>query len=153
MKVGQYVSMGKTYRWVGNLAGGYAHEVNFYGGGWTRIDVFDWPEARKALDELIEEHSGPWVELPSLFPLRVSKDGIGEQVKRDGRWSASRGISVLTLCYRKGREVVIEEVQELTGLILSLDGSYQWNEPTGYLKGITKLDWRDIVDRAKGLRK
>ncbi len=107
---------GRTYR---------AYSINVY--PTQTIDFFresrginekhrDWPAAKAALDELIEEEVGEWVEFvhPSWNPRRFSRDGARAQRKSDGgEWHDVDVDDVIVAAYRKGLEVGRSEAQEL----------------------------------------
>jgi len=123
---GQYIGAdGRTYRWHNEghkevMRGGMVHQVRFK--SWCRKDAEwqgewihpeDWPAAKAALDELIEEEAGEWVEWTSdKFDYRAKSDGsVVEWATRHTNpkdWT-SWDCPDIAAAYCKGREVALEE--------------------------------------------
>lgn len=131
MKAREYIGKdGRTYRWRFQSVGendydfsGYRHEIKA-GGVWCPYPVQpkDWLATKAALDALIEEEVGEWVEL-SLpeNKWRMPKNGDGNPQWWDcteDRWYEGSYVAGPAISYRKGRSVALEQVKELVEAVL-----------------------------------
>ena len=126
MKPGEFIGVdGQTYRWSSKWrAGMYVLCIVDYKGEteWQNgfISKEDWPNARTALDALIEAEAEEWVEIRNLW--RIKKDGTQPEYCQDNEWRPYVGIPDWADGYRKGREVALEQVQELVEQIENVEG-------------------------------
>jgi hypothetical protein len=127
MKPGEYIGQdGRTYRW--DKWNG-AYQLYNESHGIAMLHPADWPAAKAALDALIEDEAGEWVE---LFPhdrshpyIRISTDGgrveemvAGEWVAYDAWW--------IRAAYRAGLEQVQELVEAVDAVGDDIITIYGW---------------------------
>ena len=117
MRPGEYIGKdGRTYRWRRGDKGGWFVEELTTDGIWVislvQPSTEDWPDAKAALDALIEAESREWVgwTTPQGYHYRADQNGYVER-NENGRWvTASPPIQS---AYRKGREVAQAEQADL----------------------------------------
>lgn len=114
MKPGEYIGAdGRTYRW--HRGSTYYQLCRHDGGTGAPIQHADWPAAKAALDALIEEEGGEWVEWETTEGYHYRATTNGDIVQRnyreeEGRWE--RASAPVEGAYRKGRSVALEECGE-----------------------------------------
>lgn len=165
MKAGEYIGKdGREYRWL-KQGEYYAH----WQGGYANVAAADWPAAKSALDALIEQQSGEWVEIrqndDEYTGLRCRVDGSQPQWFKDfdGKWhdeEAGEDTEWL-VAYRKGRSVAQQESADLRDAARELVEAVLDNETMkgtlqpgpgeyGYAL-IDQRDWNHIVTVSKAL--
>lgn len=123
MNAGEYVGKdGRTYRWVSPQNDGKYRPVLTttigYECGMVYLGAEDWPAAKAALDALIEQEAGEWVELETMddaavtHRFRIQLDGTNPQYWAGNRWWGEHNSMPWILAYRKGHEVALEESAE-----------------------------------------
>lgn len=151
MKPGEYIGAdGTTYRWTRD-GDNYWHHSGEWRDGWvihSSVAAEDWPKAKAALDELIEEEAGEWVEITACW--RIRPDGSQPQyLAGSGMWQpfTEYGIGCWADAYRKGRELALEQVREL---VEAVENAYLAGGClSGVLPVITRGQWDRIRDAAK----
>ena len=108
---------GREYRW--EKGDGYYHTQADNHTRVRDIAPVDWPAARAALDALVEQESGEWVEIGEPQGLRegqrrIRRDGSQPQTKSKPYYGEEKWVDLTTSAYwvdayRKGREVGIED--------------------------------------------
>jgi len=117
MNPGEYIGKdGRTYRWRrGDTRGWFVEELTT-DGIWVislvQPSTEDWPDAKAALDALIEAESMGWVAIDDN--ARIQADGSDPQVRHEGGICVWRALTNpidkrWPKAYRKGREVALEE--------------------------------------------
>jgi len=124
MSPGEYIGKdGRTYRWRRGDTGGWFVEELTTDGIWVislvQPSTEDWPDAKAALDALIEAESREWVGWTTAqgYHYRADQNGYVER-NENGRWvTASPPIQS---AYLKGREVAQAEQADLRDAVREL---------------------------------
>ena len=151
MRPGEYIGKdGRTYRWRrGDTRGWFVEELTT-DGIWVislvQPSTEDWPDAKAALDALIEAESREWVgwTTPQGYHYRADQNGYVER-NENGRWvTASPPIQS---AYLQGREVAQAEQADLRDAVRELVDVV--NIYDRYLKRHGSASRNDLIIAAK----
>jgi hypothetical protein len=149
MNKGEYIGKdGRTYRWIFSSIMGWV--VRDEGLTVTGVKPGDWPAAKSALDELIEEEAEEWVEIDGFHRCDIT--GKHQQVRsctRDGWSEVCMGEDYDVFNgYRKGRAVALEPVQRM---IWFFDHEIHWmvaHDEPGWVT-VCREDWDTLTTLAE----
>ena len=105
--------------------------------------------AKAALDALIEEEQERAEWTVDKFPYRAKQDGSSMQWLAGGVWRDTNEFE--QAAYRKGREVALEQVQEL---VRAVEEAHGMTTPLGfsYVATIKSGNWDRIRDLARAVK-
>ena len=157
MRPGEYIGKdGRTYRWRRGDTGGWFVEELTTDGIWVislvQPSTEDWPDAKAALDALIEAESREWVGWTTAqgYHYRADQNGYVER-NENGRWvTASPPIQS---AYLQGREVaeaeqaeMRDDVRELVDVVSGPSVFCTWAHPN-QMRWVSK-EWFEAVQSA-----